>query len=148
MHPSHLFFLVVVSALTVGCSSGEAFVDRSYMTKSVKKQKLPGYNGVVYVCYGSDTPKSVREDLARDACGVYGLEQRIMIEAPWQCRFTVPHLATYACIDPEMRTPSGSYVNPFNASQVEVWRKANGKLGKAVTQTEDEDEADPADQKP
>ena len=143
MHPSRLFFLVMVSAFVAGCSSGDAFVDRSYMTKSVKKQKLPGYAGTLIVCYGSDTPRAVRDDLAREACGVYGLQPLLQLETRWQCRFTVPHSATYACVDPNMRTPSGGYINPFNASQVEAWSKANGKAAKAVPQTEDEQE--PAD---
>jgi hypothetical protein len=143
MHPSRLFFLVMVSAFVAGCSSGDAFVDRSYMTKSVKKQKLPGYNGSVTVCYGSDTPRQVRDDLAREACAVYGLQPLLQLEARWQCRFTVPHQAAYACIDPEMRLPGGGYINPFNATQVEAWQRANGKLAKPVPQSEDEQ--DPAE---
>lgn len=144
MHPSRLFFLVMVSVLATGCSSGDAFVDRAYMSKSVKKQKLPGYNGVVSVCYGSDTPRQVRDDLAREACAVYGLQPLLQLETPWQCRFTVPHQASYACIDPEMRGPNGGYINPFNASQVENWSKARRKDAKSA-QPSEEDEQEPAD---
>ena len=140
MHPSRLFFLVMVSALGVGCSSGDAFVDRGYMTKSVKKQRLPGYAGTITVCYGSDTPRTVRDDLAREACGVYGLQPVMRTERRWQCRFTVPHSATYSCVDPNMRTPTGGYINPFNAGLVDAWSKANGKAAKASPPTEDEPE--------
>ena len=122
MHPSRLILMMVVSTLIAGCSSGEAFVDRNYITMSVKKQKLPGYNGTLVVCYGDDTPRERRDQLAADACAVYGLQPLLTLDQRWQCRLTVPHAATYACIDPAMRMPNGAYINPFIAGQVQMWR--------------------------
>ena len=127
MHPFRLILMMVVSAVIAGCSSGEAFVDRNYMALSVKKQKLPGYSGQLVVCYGSDTPREVRDRLASEACQVYGLQAVLVLEHPWQCRFTVPHAADYSCVDPAMRLPNGAYVNPFSASQVQTWSESQAR---------------------
>lgn len=119
--------MMLVSTVITGCSVGDAFVDRNYMTSGVRKQKLPGFDGNVTVCYGGDTPREKRDELAREACDVYGLQPLLIQEAKWQCRLTVPHSASYACINPEMRIPGGGYINPFSASQVEIWRQAKDR---------------------
>ncbi|WP_239988486.1 hypothetical protein [Paramagnetospirillum kuznetsovii] len=113
--------LVLVAAAVTGCASGEAFVDRSYTVRSVKKQKLPGYNGTLTVCYDGDAPTEKRDHLASEACEVYGLQAILIQEYKWQCRLTVPHLAVYSCVDPNMRLANGSYINPFMPGQVDRW---------------------------
>ncbi|KIL99743.1 hypothetical protein CCC_03915 [Paramagnetospirillum magnetotacticum MS-1] len=115
--------LIIVLAVLGGCSSGDAFVDRAEMAKSIKKQKLPGYNGQVTVCYDSETPKAERDRLAAEACEVYGLKAQLTSETPWQCRMTAPHRAQYYCYDPDMRMADGSLVNPFSNSQVKAWNR-------------------------
>jgi hypothetical protein len=119
-------------AISLGaCSNGDAFVDRDYMKVTVKKQKMPGYNGDIKLCYSSDTPKATRDQMAAEACEVYGLKAALLQELPWQCRFTVPHLANYACVDPNMRLSSGAYVNPFSPDQVAAWRQQQQARGPA-----------------
>ncbi len=122
MTPYRILAALMVLA-AAGCSSGDAFVDRDYMKVTVRKQKMPGYNGDIRVCYGSDTPRATRDTLAADACEVYGLKAALLQELPWQCRFTVPHLASYACVDPGMQLTNGAYVNPFSPDQVMLWRQ-------------------------
>lgn len=116
---SALLPVILLSA----CSGGEAFVDRGYTRTTVAKQKLPGHDGVVEVCFGGDTPRAERDKLAEDACAVYGLEARLVLERRWQCRLTVPHHARYACIDPNMRLANGGLVDPFDASMVAQWKQ-------------------------
>ncbi|BAE52758.1 hypothetical protein [Paramagnetospirillum magneticum] len=114
--------LIVALAVLGGCSSGNAFVDRHEMDRSVKKQKLPGYDGQVTVCYEGDTPRAERDRLAAEACEVYGLKAVLVTERRWQCRMTAPHLASYYCFDPEMRMADGHLVNPFSNAQVKAWQ--------------------------
>lgn len=121
MHAIRTTAFVLLIALLGGCSMGEAFVDRREMDKSIKKQKLPGYDGQVSVCYGGDTPRDERDRLAAEACEVYGLKAILVTEHKWQCRLTVPHMANYYCYDPDMRMADGSLVNPFSNSQVKAW---------------------------
>jgi hypothetical protein len=121
MHAIRTTAFVLLIALLGGCSMGEAFVDRREMDKSIKKQKLPGYDGQVSVCYGDDTPRAERDRLAAEACEVYGLKAILVTEYKWQCRLTVPHMASYYCYDPDMRMADGSLVNPFSNSQVKAW---------------------------
>ncbi len=128
MRLSRLFLLITVAVVAGGCSSGDAFVDRGYMIRNTKKEKLPGYNGSVLVCYSSDTPRERRDELAREACAVYGLEPRLVLDEKWQCRLTVPHLANYFCVDPKMVLANGQLINPFNASQVQAWRKQQARV--------------------
>jgi hypothetical protein len=118
--------MLLAAAVTTlaGCSLGEPFVDRDFTNVTVSKPKLPGHNGLVMVCYGSDTPLARRNELAAQACAEWGLSAVLTLDQPWQCRLTVPHLATYACIDPAMRLDNGTYVNPYNAGQVEAWRNS------------------------
>jgi hypothetical protein len=113
---------IIVLALLAGCSSAGAFVDRREMDLSTKKQRLPGYDGNVRVCYESDTPRAERDRLADEACEVYGLKALLIMEQRWQCRLTTPHLASYYCYDPSMRMANGTLVNPFSNSQVKAWR--------------------------
>ncbi|MBI3444089.1 MAG: hypothetical protein HY055_01665 [Magnetospirillum sp.] len=120
--------LCLLVALVGACSSGEAFVDRDYMQKSVKKQKLPGYNGAVVVCYGSDTPRAERDRLAAEACEVYGLQPLLASELRWQCRFTVPHRASYVCYNPDMRMANGALVNPFSPTNVKLWQREQAQI--------------------
>ena len=134
--------LLLVAATLAGCSSGEAFVDRNYMTKTIKKQKLPGWDGQVPVCFSSDTPRETRDQLAREACEVYGLEAKLLRVERWQCRFTVPHMASYICFDPDMRFANGALVNPFSAGQVDMWQRQQARI-KAGIPPEDGDEAAP-----
>ncbi|TAN76932.1 MAG: hypothetical protein EPN20_01855 [Magnetospirillum sp.] len=138
MHPSRLILMMVALAIVTGCSSGDAFVERGYLVRSVKKQMLPGYTGQLVVCYGSDTPRERRDALAREACEVYGLQPMMVLERRWQCRFTVPHAADYACIDPKMRMPNGGYINPFSASQVEMWSKSRPKADDTAPDDDDQ----------
>jgi hypothetical protein len=119
---SRLIVLLVVALSAASCSSGNAFVERNYLAPGVRKQKLPGFDGHLTVCHGSDTPRQQRDHMAAEACGVYGLEPVLVSERPWQCRFTVPHIAEYGCVDPAMRFEDGGYVNPFSPDQVEKWR--------------------------
>lgn len=133
--------LALATAALAGCAGGEAFVDRNYMTATVKKQKLPGYNGAVTVCYDGAAPPEKRDQLAAEACTVYGLEAMLVGELKWQCRLTAPHMATYACVDPKMRMASGAMVNPFSPSQVEAWNSEQ-KRGKADA-TESDRSSDP-----
>lgn len=146
MHPSRLILMMVASIAVTSCSSGNAFVERNYMATETKKQKLPGYAGQLTVCYGTDTPREQRDELARDACAVYGLQALLIQELRWQCRFTVPHAASYACIDPKMRMPNGAYINPFSASQVGMWRRSQTE--KSADQPPSEDEPPVGDQRP
>jgi hypothetical protein len=111
-------------AATLAACSGEAFVDRNYTTIHTSKDKLPGYNGSVSVCYTSETPRATRDEMAQEACAVFGLQAQLVVEQPWQCRLTVPHLASYTCGDPSMRNPDGTYVNPTSKEEVERWKKA------------------------
>jgi hypothetical protein len=115
--------LMLVTAAVAGCAGGEAFVDRNYMTKSVKKQKLPGYDGTVAVCYDGGASREKRDQLAGEACEVYGLQAMLVLERKWQCRLTVPHMASYVCVDPQMRFANGTYVNPFSPSSVAAWKQ-------------------------
>ena len=133
MHAFRSAALCLLLALVGGCSSGDAFVDRDYMLRSVKKQKLPGYSGAVNVCFSSDTPRAERDKLAAEACEVYGLKALLSTEQRWQCRFTVPHLAQYICYDPNMRLANGALVNPFSPAQVKVWQREQAQI-KARTQ--------------
>jgi len=131
--PMHAFrnaAFIVLLALLGGCASGEAFVDRREMDKSVKKQKLPGYDGQVTVCYDGETPKAERDRLAAEACEVYGLKAMLNSETRWQCRLTAPHRANYSCYDPDMRMADGALVNPFSASQVNAWQRERQGQGK------------------
>jgi hypothetical protein len=121
--------LVVLAALLGGCSSGEAFVDRREMDRSIKKQKLPGYDGKVTVCYGGETPRAERDRLAAEACEVYGLKAILDRDARWQCRLTTPHQAIYYCYDPDMRMADGRLVDPFSSSQVNAWRRERAAAG-------------------
>ncbi|ARJ66902.1 hypothetical protein WV31_15085 [Magnetospirillum sp. ME-1] len=123
MHAIRTTAFVLLVAFLGGCSMGEAFVDRREMEKSVKKQKLPGHDGNLTVCYGNDTPKAERERLAAEACEVYGLKAMLVRELKWQCRLTVPHLANYYCYDPDMRMANGALVDPFSNSQVKAWER-------------------------
>jgi hypothetical protein len=130
MHAVRIVASILLLGLAGGCSSGEAFVDRNYMQKSIKKQRLPGYDGTVTVCFGSDTPRAERDRLAAEACEVYGLKPVLSNETKWQCRLTVPHQANYYCHDPDMRMADGRLVNPFSSSQVKAWeeeRRAGGR---------------------
>lgn len=121
-----LFLAAAVTSLAA-CSMGEPFVERDttfFITSPViTKPKRAGYNGVVNVCYTSDTPPATRNTLAAEACAAWGLSAVLSSLQPWQCRLTVPHKAIYACIDPAMRWDDGSYVNPFNEGAVAEWRK-------------------------
>lgn len=120
---SRLIVLVLISAVLSGCSGREAFVDRNYTAPGIRKQKLPGYDGFLTVCHGGNTPREERDALAKEACGVYGLEPVLVQERRWQCRLLVPHSATYGCVDRSMRFDNGGYVNPFSVGQVERWQK-------------------------
>lgn len=120
--------VALIAALVAGCSSGDAFVDRLYMTKTIKKQKLPGWDGSVVVCYGSDAPRETRDQLASEACAVYGLKALLSREYHWQCRFTVPHRADYQCYDPDMRLANGRLINPFDGSQVQAWKREQRRI--------------------
>ncbi|OAN50130.1 hypothetical protein A6A04_01600 [Paramagnetospirillum marisnigri] len=127
MHPLRPVAFALIVLVLAGCADGGAFVDRNYTVMSVKKQKLPGYNGQVLVCYDDKTPLAKRDELAGEACEVYGLKSMLVLEQKWQCRVTKPHQATYACYDPEMRMADGRYVNPFSGSQVNAWAQEQGK---------------------
>jgi hypothetical protein len=117
-----LLFPVLLTAALAGCS-GEAFVDRNYMSVGARKEKLPGTNdGSITVCYTSDTPQARRDELAREACAAFGLDAVLATERRWQCRLTAPHLANYRCIDPAMRFSDGRYANPFSKDSVERWK--------------------------
>lgn len=129
MHAFRYAALAVIVALVGGCSSDEAFVDRREMDRSIKKQKLPGYDGSVTVCYDSDTPRAERDKLAAEACEVYGLKALLRTEAKWQCRLATPHQANYSCYDPDMRMANGTLVNPYSNSQVNAWRLERQKGG-------------------
>lgn len=131
MNAAHTLAAIVLLAVLGGCSSGEAFVDRGEMVASYKKQRLPGYDGTVRVCYDSVTPRAERDKLAAEACEVYGLKALLSTEQRWQCRMSTPHLASYYCYDPDMRMADGTLVNPFSNSQVQAWRKEQmaGKAG-------------------
>lgn len=121
---------VVLAALLAGCSSPGAFVDRREMERSVKKQKLPGYDGMVTVCYDGETPRAERDRLAVEACEVYGLKAVLYREQNWQCRLTTPHRAVYYCYDPELRMADGRLVDPFSKGQVDDWRREREAAGK------------------
>lgn len=115
--------VVLTLAALLGACSSTAFVDRREMVNNIRKQKLPGYNGVVQVCYDDDTPRAERDRLAAEACEVYGLKAWLGSERKWQCRLTEPHLADYRCYDPKMRMADGRYVDPFSSFQVKIWRQ-------------------------
>ncbi len=129
MHAVRSTALILLVALVGGCSSGDAFVDRGYVQKSIKKQKLPGYDGMVTVCYNGETPRVERDRLAGEACEVYGLKAILSTERQWQCRLTVPHRAEYNCYDPDLRMADGRLVNPFSSSQVKAWQRERQKSG-------------------
>ncbi len=129
MHAVRSTALILLVALVGGCSSGDAFVDRGYIQKSIKKQKLPGYDGTVTVCYSGETPRVERDRLAGEACEVYGLKAMLGVEQRWQCRLTVPHLASYYCYDPDLRMADGRLVNPFSGPQVKAWQNERQKSG-------------------
>jgi len=133
---SRMILVVLVSAVVSGCSGPQAFVDRNYLTPGIRKQKLPGYDGFVTVCHDGDTPRETRDLLAREACEVYGLQPVLVQENRWQCRLTMPHRATYGCVDPAMRFDNGGYVNPFSPGQVELWQKQRAAAEPAPAATE------------
>jgi hypothetical protein len=121
-----------VAALTLlgGCADQrQAFVDRMY-DATVQKPKPAGSGGVVNVCYRDDTPAEERERLAAEACADWGLRPLLTGGQRWQCTLLVPHLATYHCVDPNMRFADGVYVDPFNRQDVEDWQAE--KAGKPV----------------
>ncbi|EME68712.1 hypothetical protein H261_17156 [Paramagnetospirillum caucaseum] len=132
MHAFRSAALAVLITLVGGCSSGDAFVDRGYMDRSIKKQKLPGYDGQVTVCFGGDTPRAERDRLAAEACEVYGLKSMLSSEIRWQCRLTTPHRANYRCFDPDMRMADGTLVDPFSASRVKDWQRERDRQGPAA----------------
>lgn len=119
--------VVLTLAAVLGACSSSAFVDRREMENSIRKQKLPGYDGQVKVCYDDDTPRAERDRLAAEACEVYGLKAWLSSERKWQCRATVPHLADYRCYDPDMRMADGRYVDPFSNSDIKAWRRERKK---------------------
>ncbi len=133
MHTFRYAALAILVTLVCGCSSDEAFVDRREMVRSIKKQKLPGYDGQVTVCYDSDTPRAERDRLAAEACEVYGLRAILDTDNRWQCRFTTPHQANYYCYDPDMRMADGTLVNPFSSSQVSAWQRERRTNSRAQT---------------
>ena len=134
MHVVRSTAFILLLALVGGCSSGDAFVDRGYVEKSIKKQKLPGYDGAVTVCYNGETPRAERDRLASEACEVYGLKAMLSTERHWQCRLTVPHRAEYYCYDPDLRMADGTLVNPFSSSQVKAWQQEHQKNGEPVAE--------------
>jgi len=120
--------LVSLSAalfLLAGCSSADVFADRGYATRNseIDKPKRAGTDGVVRICYTSETKLAERDRLASEACAPWGLIAVLVRDQPWQCRLLVPHLATYACVDPTMRYEDGSYADPFHQGQVDEWRR-------------------------
>lgn len=123
--------LLVVAAMTsvAACSIGEPFVDRDttfvITNPVISKPKRAGYNGVVTVCFTSDTLPATRDAMAAEACAAWGMTAIEAGVQRWQCRLTVPHKALYNCVDPAMRNEDGSYVNPFNEGAVAEWRKAH-----------------------
>jgi len=137
--------LLLVAAVTslAACSMGEPFVERdtNFVITSpvITKPKRAGYNGVVTVCYTSDTLPATRDTLAAEACAQWGLSAVLSSLQPWQCRLTVPHRALYACIDPEMRNEDDSYVNPFNEGAVARWRKKHPKAAVSAPPSPDPD---------
>lgn len=138
MRPLRSIVLMLVTATMAGCASGEAFVDRGYTLRSVKKQKLPGYNGTLTVCYDSASLQNKRDQLAAEACEVYGLEAILLTEIRWQCRLMAPHQATYGCVDPKMRSANGGYINPFSSSQVEAWAREQKQTNRDAQSREEE----------
>jgi len=122
--------LAAAFASLAACSLGEPFVEREvsstlYSAVVIAKPRPAGYNGVVNVCYTSDTTVEERDQLASEACAVWGLKARVASLQRWQCKFFIPHLATYRCYDPDMRNKNGSYVDPFDEAQVESWRQSH-----------------------
>ncbi|MFD2234699.1 hypothetical protein [Phaeospirillum tilakii] len=126
MKLTRLLPLTAAMAVLAGCSSSDAFIDRNYAkaTLEVSKPKPAGYDGQVRVCYGGDTPREDRDRLAEEACTQWGLHAVLILDQPWQCRLLVPHLATYACVDPAMRFKDGRYVDPFSTGAVDQWRNS------------------------
>jgi hypothetical protein len=122
MRPLRLATCLLLAALAAACSFGEPFVDRQYTEVNVQKPKPAGADGAVVVCYGNDTPRAKVDTLADEACAGWGLKAVLSQEKRWQCRLTMPHQATYVCIDPEMKFADGQYVNPFSKAAVEAWR--------------------------
>jgi hypothetical protein len=128
MPPFRSLLLVLAVAALGGCSVGEPFVDRNNTAgQYLRKQKLPGYDGKVIVCHAGETPAAEVDRLAGEACAVYGLSAARVVERKWNCRLTMPRATEYACYDPEMRTATGGYVDPFNRSEVERWLREQPK---------------------
>ena len=88
------------------------------------------------------TPGAQSIMIGRKNLQLYRIECDWAAERTWQCRFTVPHAANYACVDPEMRIGK-AYINPFSASQVERWHKAQARAKAGAS--DEESEAPPAE---
>ena len=115
---------IALAAASVAACSGAPFVDRNYMTVTVSKEKLPGARtGEIKVCYNSDTTPAAMDALANEACDVFGLKAVLVNINRWQCRLTVPHLASYRCVDPNRRFADGHYVDLFSKQSVMRWRR-------------------------
>ncbi|MBX9635654.1 MAG: hypothetical protein K2X44_11790 [Magnetospirillum sp.] len=115
---------LLLAGFVSGCAE-EPFVDHG-ISVTVQKEKQPIQRGI-RVCYNSHTPWSEVIALAEEQCATHGLKPSLQENQRWQCRTTAPHLAGFICVDPEMRNPNGSYVNPLIPRDVADWEKRTGK---------------------
>lgn len=124
-----LFLCALVSAC-----AGEPFVEHQSRVEGeaalsyVQKEKPAiGRTGRGQVCFAASTPQAEIEQTANDACAEYGLRAVMDGVKRYQCRMTNPHEAYFHCVDPNMKTESGQYVDVFDPKAVAAWESRTGK---------------------
>lgn len=126
-----LFVLALLGALAA-CGTEKPFVDFPVTPMGYTVAKQPDIvrmQGHFNVCY-AEKDAAEAQKLADETCQRYGLQAMRASSSRYQCRITTPHLTTYVCIDPKMRMPDGTYINPLNKLEVQAWQKLQGPAKK------------------
>jgi hypothetical protein len=125
-----IFAALALMAALSACSSEGPFVNDLpyYQSGNITINKPPDpirTTGRFSICYGDDKADQV-QPLAVATCKEYGLEALRIGDSRYTCRLTAPEQAEYQCINPKMRWPNGTYINPLNPKDLQRWTAEQG----------------------
>lgn len=117
---------LLLASLLAGCAESP-FVDLQ-ISQTVEKPTDPVLlSGTVAICHDDATPWAEIEELARESCAKYGYQAQLNQKQRWQCRWTAPHRATFACTLPGLVDERGRPIAPGDEKALEAWQKRTGK---------------------